>query len=84
MRKLFAAALCMGFFATACIVTDDTCECFDGDPSTCLNAVDLGDTCDGCYWYVVDCQELCWNQGADDGYCEIGALYDECMCEYYK
>ncbi|MBU1511582.1 hypothetical protein KKD52_14595, partial [Myxococcota bacterium] len=28
MKKLFAAALCMGFFATACVVTDDTCECF--------------------------------------------------------
>lgn len=83
MKKLFAAALCMGFFATACVVTDDTCECFYDDAPTCLNAVDLGYSCvDDCNWDVIDCDSECYLDGALGGYCGVGAYEDDCVCEY--
>jgi len=83
MKKVFAAALLMGFFATACIVTDDTCECMYDDYPTCLNSIDLGASCmDDCYWDVVDCYEECYLDGYAGGYCAAGAVYDECLCDY--
>lgn len=83
MKKLFAAAFMMAFFASGCLVVDDSCECMYEDPPTCINGVDLGASCDNdCDWDVVDCDDYCYGNGYAGGYCAEGVVEDYCSCEY--
>ncbi len=82
MKKLIAACFVV-FFASACVVTTDSCECFYEDPPTCLNSVDLGVSCyNDCDWDVVDCDADCYYDGYDGGYCQTGVVEDYCVCVY--
>ena len=84
MKKLFAAAIVMGFFASACVVVDDACECYYGDPPMCLNSIDLAYGCsDDCNWDVIeDCDASCYLAGYSGGECiDGGGFYDDdCSC----